>query len=346
MPFQEKHISHFPIIFGRNLLSEVAGFVMPKILVVTMEDLWPHFKNKLPNEVEVYLVSSLERSYLESELPKFDHVSSIVGLGGGQAIDVAKYFSWRLNKPLVQFPTSLSVDAVFGHRAGVRENSIVRYVGWAIPQSIYIDYGIIEAAPRLLNIGGIGDVFCFFTGVMDWSYSNRQGKCEKRWPYDDSLAKISIRKAERALNSITEIKNLTPRGIEIMVDALKWGGASYHAAGWNPRHIEGVEHFIFYALEAQTGKKFLHGQAVCLGLILGSIMHQQQAEVLLEALVQLGLDIRPKSMGLSWQEVNSTMMNLKEFVQRENLPYGISHDFHITNSFLTRARQQIESAFN
>jgi len=43
--------------------------------------------------------------------------------------------------------------------------------------------------------------------------------------------------------------------------------------------------------------------------------------------------------------VNSTMMNLKEFVHRENLPYGISNDFHVTNSFLNRARQQIESAF-
>ena len=81
MPFQEKNISHFPIIFGRNLLSDVAGFVMPKVLVVTMEDLWPLFKNELPNEVEVYLVSSLERRYLESELPKFEHLSSVVGLG-------------------------------------------------------------------------------------------------------------------------------------------------------------------------------------------------------------------------------------------------------------------------
>ena len=52
-----------------------------------------------------------------------------------------------------------------------------------------------------------------------------------------------------------------------MVDALKWGGASYHKDGIKTH--QGVEHFIFYALEAQTGKKFLHGQAVCLGLIWG-----------------------------------------------------------------------------
>ena len=298
MPFQENNITHFPSIFGRNLLAELDGFVLPKMLVVTMEDLWPIFEKMLPRSAEVYFVKTLERSELEIELLKFGHISSFVGLGGGQAIDVAKYFSWRLTKPLFQFPTSLSVDAVFGHRAGVREKNIVRYVGWAIPQSIYIDYGIIDAAPRLLNIGGIGDIFCFYTGVMDWKYAATLEKCEKRWPYDESLAQISLKKAETALNSLSEIKNLTPRGIEIMVDALKWGGASYHAAGWNPRHIEGVEHFIFYALEAQTGKKFLHGQAVCLGLILGSMMHQQRTEEFLEALVQLCLDIRPYSMGV------------------------------------------------
>ena len=75
MPFQEKQISHFPIIFGRNLLSEVGGFVLPKILVVTMEDLWPLFRNELPNEAEVYLVSSLERSYLESEPVSYTHLT-------------------------------------------------------------------------------------------------------------------------------------------------------------------------------------------------------------------------------------------------------------------------------
>ena len=345
MPFQENNITHFPIIFGRNLLAELDGFVLPKMLVVTMEDLWPIFEKMLPRSAEVYFVKTLERSELETELLKFGHIASFVGLGGGQAIDVAKYFSWRLTKPLFQFPTSLSVDAVFGHRAGVREKNIVRYVGWAIPQSIYIDYGIIDAAPRLLNIGGIGDIFCFYTGVMDWKYAATLGKCEKRWPYDESLAQISLKKAETALNSLLEIKNLTPRGIEIMVDALRWGGASYHAAGWNPRHIEGVEHFIFYALEAQTEKKFLHGQAVCLGLILGSMMHQQRTEEFLQALVQLCLDIRPYSMGVSWQDVNLTMKNLREFVHCENLPYGIAHDFEVTDSFLSQARQTIESAF-
>ena len=345
MPFKEDDIPQFTTIFGRNLLAEVPDFVLPNILVVTMDDLWPLFRDRLPDDVRVYTVRSMERSALESELANLGGIASILGLGGGQAIDAAKYFAWRLNKPLFQFPTSLSVDAVFGHRAGVRENSIIRYVGFAVPQSVYIDLDIIEAAPSTLNIGGVGDVFCFITGVMDWRHAERQCKCEARWPYDDSLARISLAKAEAALAALDDIRNLTPDGIRILVDALKWGGASYHGAGWNPRHIEGVEHYIFYALEARTKKKFLHGQAVCLGLILGAMMHGQRVDELLHAVAYLDVDIRPSAMSIGWEDVFQAMHGLKDFVVRENLAYGIANDFVVADTFLNEARDKIEGAF-
>ena len=345
MPFSESDIAQFQTIFGRNLLAEVPDFVLPTILVVTMEDLLPIFRDRLPPDVQVYLVDSMERSRLEADLTDLASIASVVGLGGGQAIDAAKYFAWRLNRPLFQFPTSLSVDAVFGHRSGVRENSVVKYVGWAVPQSVYIDLDIIEAAPRALNIGGVGDIFCFITGVMDWRYAEAKGKCEPRWPYDHSLAQISLAKAEAALAALDDIRDLTPNGIRIMVDALKWGGASFHGAGWNPRHIEGVEHHIFYALEAHTGQKFLHGQAVCLGLVLGAMMHDARADELLNAVTYLGVDIRPAAMDVTWDDVFAAMRGLRGFVAREGLAYGIAHDFEVTEDFLAMARDRIEGAF-
>lgn len=345
MPFKETDIAQFPTVFGRSLLAEVPHFVRPKMLVVTMEDLWPLFADTLPADALTYFVTSMERSKLQADLASLDRISSVVGLGGGQAIDAAKYFAWRLNLPLFQFPTSLSVDAVFGHRSGVRENSVVKYVGWAIPETVYIDLDIIEAAPRALNIGGVGDVFCFITGVMDWRFAKARGRCEAKWPYDDSLAQISLAKAEAALDELDAIRELSPRGIELMVDALKWGGASYQGAGWNPRHIEGIEHFIFYALEARTGKKFLHGQAVCLGLVLGAMMHDQRADELLAAVAYLGVDIRPEAIDVTWDDVFGAMKGLKTFAQDEGLPFGIAHDFIVTDNFLSEARKRIEEAF-
>ena len=73
-------------------------------------------------------------------------------------------------------------------------------------------------------------------------------------------------------------------GALLVVDAFQWGGASFHAAGWCPRHIEGVEHVLFYALEARTGRKFLHGEAVCLGILAGAMMHERRVEELADAI--------------------------------------------------------------
>jgi glycerol dehydrogenase-like iron-containing ADH family enzyme len=285
----------------------------------------------------------MERAALEADLAGVADHASFVGLGGGQAIDCAKYFAWRLNRPLHQFPTSLSVDAMYGQRAGVRENGMVRYVGWATPQSVYFDYGILEAAPKRINRAGIGDVFCFFTGVWDWRYARDCGSCEPRWPYDETLAAHSLALAEAALAGKADIRDLTPRGVELVVDAFKWGGASFHGAGWCPRHIEGVEHFIFYALEARTGVKFLHGEAVCLGLVAGAMMHDRRAKELRDAVREIGVDIRPDSMGVTWADVDATLLALKDFVCAEGLPFGVAHDFDVDRAFLDRLRRLVES---
>lgn len=341
MPIRPQDITAFPTAFGRNLLAEVPNFVAAPYLVVTMEDLWPRLSQHLPPDTPVRFVRSMERADLEAALPETAHHASFIGLGGGQAIDAAKYLAWRHGARLHQFPTSLSVDAMYGQRAGVRDNQIVRYVGWAIPDCVYFDYDILEAAPPRINHAGIGDVFCFFTGVWDWEFAHRSGTCEARWPFDAGLAAHSLRLAEAALAGQDAIRDLTPEGIGLMVEAFKWGGASYHGAGWCPRHIEGVEHFIFYALEARTGVKFLHGQAVCLGLIAGAMMHDRRAAELRAAVRNIGVDIRPESMGITWADVDASLLGLRDFVRATGLPRGIAHDFPVDAAFLARLRQMV-----
>ena len=52
------------------------------------------------------------------------------------------------------------------------------------------------------------------------------------------MADISKSKADNVVNNIDDVCELTDNGIQFLVDALKWGGASFHGAGWNPRHID------------------------------------------------------------------------------------------------------------
>ena len=335
----------FRTVFGRNLVEELNNFVHRPFLAVTMEDLWPGFEAKLdPGICRPYLVRSLDEAELATDLAGLPACEAVVGLGGGQALDVAKYISWKRRLPLFQVPTALSVNAVYGQRSGLRVDGRVRYLGWAVPESVFIDYDVIRSAPPRMNHSGIGDILCFHTGVLDWRYASERGRCEEKWPYDPGLAAQSLEKVEAVLRHRDDIRDLTDKGIAVLVDGLMWG-TSYHGAGWMPRHIEGIDHFVFYALEQVTGRKFLHGQPVCLGVYVGSLLHEARAEEMLTAIHHIGLDIRPEAMGITWDEVAEALTCLKAFVHDAGLWYSIAHDVEITPAFVARLRHGIEARY-
>lgn len=335
----------FPTVFGRNLVPELANFVHRPFLVATMADLWDKFKDDLEGaDCRPYIVESMDQADLERDLAELPMVEAVVGLGGGQALDAAKYVAWRRRLPLFQVPTALSVNAVYSQRSGIRVDGKVLYRGWAIPEAIFIDYDIIGSAPAQLNYSGIGDILCFHTGVLDWQYADRIGRCEPKWPYDPGLAQQSLDKVEQVIRHATDICDLNPVGIEVLVDGLKWG-TSYHGSGWCPRHIEGIDHFFFYTLENQTGRKFLHGQPVCLGVYAGALLHDSRAQEMLDTIVTVGLDIRPEAMGVSWADAERAFTGMRAFVKEAGLWHSIAHDVEITPAFVMTLRQNIESAY-
>ena len=159
------------------------------------------------------------------------------------------------------------------------------------------------------------------------------------------MADISKSKADKVVNNIDDVCELTDNGIQFLVDALKWGGASFLGAGWNPRHIEGVEHFFFYALESYTKKKFLHGQAVCLGVVIGCMMHQKKEDELLGIIHQAGIDIRPEAMGIEWEDVEKTLYSLRNYVIENKFHYGIANDFEVTKEFFLNVKNKVNGKF-
>jgi len=346
----------FPTIYGRNLVAELKHFVHRPYLIVTMEDLWPRFAAEFDDNLAgVHLVQTLKEQELQAALNKqfaqAPDCASVIGLGGGQALDVAKYVAWTRRLPLFQLPTALTVDAGFGHRIALRVEGQVQYVGWAVPEAVYLDYDVIQGAPPLLNRSGVGDVLCFLTGDADWKLAQARGKAEPQWPYDPALAAEARAVLDPVLDALDEIRAVSDAGIRVLAEALRWGGAAYHNAGWNARHIEGVEHFFFYALEYRVLKPFIHGQPVCLGAYLGAAMHEQvgvvplSAEQMLDYIRRAGVDIRPEAMGVTWDDVTATLYDLSAYVRASGLPYGVAHEAEISEPFIATARSRIEAAF-
>jgi glycerol dehydrogenase-like iron-containing ADH family enzyme len=81
-----------------------------------MADLWPLFSETLegPGFGGVHLVQTLDVVELDATLAALPTASSVIGVGGGQAIDVAKFIAWRRRLPLFQVPTAMTVNAPFG----------------------------------------------------------------------------------------------------------------------------------------------------------------------------------------------------------------------------------------
>ncbi len=331
----------FNTIYGRGLVGELKNIVQKPYLVVTMEDVWELFKDEFDDDAIIHFVKTLEYDEIMAELDQLPKFEAVIGLGGGQAVDYAKMAAWKKHMPLYQVPTSIATNAVFGHRAGIRFGSVVKYVGYVEPIAVYVDYDIIQNGPKDLNRSGVCDVLCYHNAVYDWKYAWDQGKCEEKWPYDQKLADESTAVKESIIANIEDIYKLNEKGIKILTEGLRWGGGAFHNAGWNPRHIEGTDHFLFYTLEYMTKKKFIHGQPVCLGIFVGAEMQNNEPDKILELIHRAGVEIRPEAMGITWEDVFAAIKYEKEYVKKAGLWYTVANDFVVDDAFCQKIKDKV-----
>ena len=335
----------FSTIYGRNLLHELNIIIPQDTLIVTMRDLWDRFEKFFTKNVQVHFVKNLNIETLEKDYEKFKKFNAVVGIGGGQAVDAAKFFSWKSNAKLFQVPTSMSVNAAFGHRFAARIDGNINYIGWTTPEAVYVDFDIIKNAPKLFNRSGICEIMCYHTAHLDWKYADKVGKCEKKWAYDQQAVNEAKSVLDYMLEGIDDIKEVNDNGIIRLMNANSWGGPAFHNFGWNPRPIEGTDHFVFYSLEYHTKKSYIHGQPVNMGVYVGSLLHNSKAEEMLDYIIRAGVDIRPDSMGITWEDMANALIKMKEYINRIGLWHSIAHDKSIDENFIADLKLSIDKKY-
>jgi glycerol dehydrogenase-like iron-containing ADH family enzyme len=324
----------FPVTYGRGIAKQHLH-TLENCLVVTMEDLWPILEpsfKKPPKQL--HFVDTLEIRELEAWIRGVQGIDSVVGMGGGVAADVAKFVHWKNGISLYQIPTIVSVDAFFTHEIAIRDHGVVKYMGDAVPERVFVDYDIIETAPRLLNRSGLGDILSCHTGLFDWKLASKAGE-KPEW--NENLAVETQNILETVTKHITEVAAVSEPGIQMMIETLNWIGLNCYTQG-HPRFEEGSEHHFVYNLEYLTGKHFVHGQVVCLGIYIMSVLQQNDPESILQIIRDSGVDISPESIDITWEDIKQTLLTLKEFVLREKLPYTIIHEKPITPEFFETIR--------
>ena len=247
--------------------------------------------------------------------------TSIYAVGGGLAVDTAKYFAHHTKLPLICLPTALSVDAFLTSTSGARHNGCVQYVDTKAPDRLVVDFDVIAAAPPHLRAAGICDVLSIYTGLWDWEYAEEQSEN----PPEMALAPWAADAAEAILQGALDCAPAAgegdPDGLKQLLDCLAMEVQLCNQLG-HSRPEEGSEHFFAYAVENHLSPGHSHGELVGPGILLMAKKQEQDVEEIRHALesCHIPLDAIPKDI------VETTLRELPDYVRKHELPYGIAHE--------------------
>jgi glycerol-1-phosphate dehydrogenase [NAD(P)+] len=314
------------------------GLELGRFIVTTMEIPWSVTRNVIGGTPEmVIMVKTMEESWLEEMTVKIPDCDTVVGIGGGQAIDMAKYISWKKGIRLVTVPTILSVDAFVTPAAGIRRNHEVAYVGTSTPNPLVIDFDILRTAPREMNIAGIGDLLSIHTGTFDWEYAESRGKSEYPFSHADVAAGRKI--LERIFSKLDGIRENSDEGLMAIVEGYMSVNTICLPAG-HYRIEEGSEHFLFYELEERLERSFVHGYIVGLGIYLMSQLQGNRFGMIREVMDSVGLKYHPAGMDISKEDLLSSLLNVRNYVSsKPNLWFSVIDDSAITEEWSLKAME-------
>lgn len=308
--------------YGRDLLRTLPAALFERPLVLTQPEPWELVKGFFPaGRTAMHPVRSMELSTVREATMALGVGSAVFGIGGGSALDHAKYVAWKTGLPLVLVPSILSVDAAYTKAIGVREGSRVRYVGAVYPDHFLVDYGLLQAAPPLLNQAGVGDILSIFTALWDW----REAGIRLGEAYDPEVAAGAQGLLDRMFEGAAEIGACSEAGLHLLSE-LYVGEVRLCERVGSARPEEGSEHYVAYCLEHQTRRSYLHGALVGMGVMLAGACQGQDIEPVRRFLRDVRLDCSYAAVGATPGEVRASLLALGDYVVHENhlLP-GIFH---------------------
>lgn len=234
-------------------------------------------------KVEIVQQQAVARAAFEEAQEIFtsvgDRLDAIVALGGGKALDTAKYVGFLMQKPYFAVPTSLSNDGFCSPQSSLTVDGRRRSLPSSMPFGVIIDTQVCLQAPRILWLSGVGDLVAKITAVKDWKLAFHH----RGTPVDDFAALLSDATVYQFIGN--------PRhdleGMQLLATALMLNGVAMSVCG-SSRPASGSEHLISHALDALSERPRLHGLQVGMATYLVSHLHAAATESIREVFDKTG----------------------------------------------------------
>ena len=276
------------------------------------EEIFRKARSRFDEDAKELFLSRTERSYVESLAKKYDGFDNVIGIGGGVAVDVAKFIGAKGNAKVTAFPTIISTDCMFTSSTAVREEGMVKYIPTKKPDELIIDYDILLEAPYHLNAFGWGDVLSIHTALWDWKLSAK----ETGERYDDEVAEV----ARDILSKACRVDE--KKGLATLIECLRSEVELCDGFG-NSRPEEGSEHLFVYLLENYLREPHPHGELVANGIYEMSKLQKNDVEKICRVMDEIGLPYRPEDARIASKTINRVISELPAYVKKHKYFYSI-----------------------
>lgn len=318
------------VSYGHEMVEEIGAALPTPFVVATMPEPWAVVAPRLGREPACVIeVAGMDEHVVSKSERSVEPVKAVLGVGGGAAMDMAKYVCWKRGIPLYLIPTIASVDAAVTSSVAVRVEGRVRYVGEVEPVVVGVDFPVVRGAPAHLNRAGVADILSIHTALWDWKRSSERGKD----PYCEETAAASSAMLRRMEEGTADLQDVSEDGVKLLFDLYNENNDLCERWG-NSRPEEGSEHFFAYNVEYVTGQDFVHGELVCLGVYVLSHIQNNRPEWVHDFISEVGVRYRLSELNISTEAFRETLLTLKDFVEKEGLFYSVINETEFDGSLV------------
>ena len=259
------------------------------------------------------VIESLEKADIELDVTKvnkatYDSIAeveelitpdtTVLGIGGGKVIDVAKLSSHNQGVYFVSMPTTASHDGIVSPLASIKNPNTSTSAKAQSPIAVIADTEIIAQSPFRLLAAGCADLIANFTAIKDWELAHRL----KHEPISESAAALSIMSAHLITDNVANIKPNLEASARIVMKSLFSGGMAISIAG-SSRPASGSEHLFSHALDKILDKPALHGEQCGIGTILMMYLHGGDWKAIRDALKAVQAPTTAHEVGIAEEDI-------------------------------------------
>jgi glycerol-1-phosphate dehydrogenase [NAD(P)+] len=197
---------------------------------------------------------------------------AVVGIGGGQTLDVAKYVASLVALPMVAVATNLAHDGLASPVASLEYGGHKGSYGVHIPVAVMVDLDYVIRAPRAMLAAGVGDVVSNLSALADWRLA-----ADKYGEPIDGIAAAFARAAAEAIigrsDSVESAEFLT-----MLAESLVLSGLAMAVAG-SSRPCSGGDHEILHAIDQMFPGAGSHGDLAGVGALFCAYLRGDDAQL-------------------------------------------------------------------